>query len=251
MDGQYRVPGIPFPLSEEEYYRMRRPSVFDSPAFRFRMQSDEEQSAQTLAMAQHKLAAVYRELARWFAGPDAKLFGISCWSASGQDWGWGNSLDESSRRFRKWIPAKASGLQEIADVVTCGAYDIEEMGRRKLESGYDSNVLARAAADIIKVYESAAWFYDGPEFPGLPRFQTWRRNLAWFAKCRDMLGAVPMLEAYASGVPVEDIVMADVKRLRLEWEMEKTLAGQCDVFVEGRNMRFPHMNRASKKSALS
>ena len=217
----YKVDGIPYPMSEDEYNRWHRPSFFDTAQGQFASLPEKEKRIQALRRAEYGIISLYEVLVAWFCN-DEKQFRTSSVVVSGFQFGWGREIYSSFLAFKKWIPQKdPAAIRDIAKVITCGGYDIAEQARRKAKTGYGGYSDFEKLRDIHEIYERACWDYTGRKLPKPPILGGWKRCLRWFEECRDMVGATSMLEAYAEGVPVEDIVLTSVEDEQREWYFEK------------------------------
>lgn len=171
----------------------------------FRALDEAEQLSQARSRMCYVAADLYARLSRWFVEDCQKTFLVSCHDASATAFSWGASAHCSRSAYKRWIPDDDSRIDDIADVVGAGAFDIDEMAQRFVEEPFSGFEMERAR-DIEKVYEAAAASYEGPMFERPPALGSWQKHLSWFEECRSAIEVEEPLAALAAGTPIGELV---------------------------------------------
>lgn len=233
--------GIPYPLSNAKEECFHRPSFSNTAESRFAMLSPEKKADQTLRRAEYGIINLYEILVSWFCN-DQKQFRTYSFVAPGSHFGWSNAPGSGQFAFARWVPIRnPKGIEKIAFAVTCGAYKVSDQRIENVSFGYGGFSNFDDLNSVHEIYERACWEYAGPPLPKPPLFAGWKRHLAWFEKCRDIIGATEMLKAYALGVPLEDIVLTPIKDEQNAWYREKQRKGGYEAGIKA--PRFPNISR--------
>ena len=195
--------------------------------------------------SEFKLLNLYEVIVGWFCN-DQRQFRVSSSIIPGSYVELRKPVGSSLLALSRWVPNNREGIERIAQIVTCGAYTVLPSSSKVENVGSGDLSEFDVLSGIHEIYGHACWDYNGPELPKPSRLVDWKGHLAWFEKCRDIIGATSMLEAYVSGVPLEDIVLTSMIDEQELWYKRKWLAGDCDA-ISIKPPRFPNIR--SKNSS--